>query len=189
MWEGNNIFFFVPITTFYQTQQYTSVSVVSKRICCRSNESKCSCFSKGLQQQLLANEAKAHFCGGGEIKNFLYPTPTTGQLLLFAFSYSSPLPHCSLRRTKSRKNKILNILLFSSHALGASGDSHQQMRNDRARAARCFSGGRRMLESSISLHPVISPTFSKWPQVFQVLLKQFSCFFFGAVLNTSEYGF
>ena len=139
MWEGNNIFFFVPITTFYQTQQYTSVSVVSKRICCRSNESKCSCFSKGLQQQLSANEAKAHFCGGGEIKNFLYPTPTTGQLLLFAFSYSSPLPHCSLRRTKSRKNKILNILLFSSHALGASGDSHQQTRNDRARAARCFS--------------------------------------------------
>lgn len=48
----------------------------------------------------------------------------------------------------------------------------------------------RSLESNILLQPVISPPFSRWPRVLRVLLlKRFSCFFFWAVLNTSESGF
>lgn len=164
MGRKKHIFFFVPITTFYQTQ-YTSAAVVSKGNCYGLKQSTRSFFSKGPSLQLSASEAGAF---GGKTK------PSTTYLsaaslvcvrvlllLLLLLLSSSPL-NCSLKR---RKRKEKDWEHSAMEWLCPEGF-------EKTSVSRCikigwtlhinyFSVVPRILASHVLLQPVISPTFSK----------------------------
>lgn len=97
-WKGKKTHFFLLITTFNQTQQYTSLAVVSRRTRCRWKESKQSCFSKGpccsFQQVKQSHIFWGWRVGMGEWGiSFFQHLPWYSFCCFFFFSCScSPLP-------------------------------------------------------------------------------------------------
>lgn len=110
--------------------------------------------------------------------------------LLLSPAPPHPPPHCSLKRRKKEKEKDCeHSPIWWSCSRGFEKIAVSRCREIDNLAHELCSVVPRILGSNILLWPVIPPTFPRWPQAFQVLLQQFSCFFFWAVSNTSEYGF
>lgn len=133
-WEGKKAHFFVPITTFYQTQQCASTAVISKKKLLQIEIVQAEFLSEVSSHGSVQQMKGGHICFG---KTEASPSPTASHgasslvCFLLLFTLPSSLPHCSLKRRKRREEKVANILLSRGHALEAlEKTASQQMQRD-----------------------------------------------------------
>lgn len=109
--------FFVPITSFYQTQQCTSEAVVSTKKLQRMERAKVE-FLFQVSFNGVVQPMNGRHIFEGKTEASPPSTVSQGAASLVCFLLLSP-PHCSLKRRKRREKKTGNILLSGGHAPGA----------------------------------------------------------------------